>query len=118
MKFSVAFVIILAFFFDNSNQIFLNGKLLPFAKLFSQEMKSFETPQDAERMLKKSIENLKVQRQFHENFPFFCDVKSGKNGEVPISVHELRPGDIDVVGALGDSLTVAAGAFKIYLKVQ
>lgn len=29
---------------------------------------------------------------------------------VPESVHTLRPGDIDIVGALGDSLTAANGA--------
>lgn len=28
----------------------------------------------------------------------------------PTSVHKLRPGDIDVVGAMGDSLTAASGA--------
>lgn len=28
----------------------------------------------------------------------------------PTSVHALRPGDIDVVGAMGDSLTAANGA--------
>ncbi len=29
---------------------------------------------------------------------------------VPTSVHRLRPGDIQVIGAMGDSLTAAAGA--------
>lgn len=30
---------------------------------------------------------------------------------MPESVHKLRPGDIDVIAAMGDSLTAGAGAF-------
>lgn len=30
---------------------------------------------------------------------------------MPTSVHKLRPGDIDVIAAMGDSLTAGAGAF-------
>lgn len=29
---------------------------------------------------------------------------------MPISVHKLRPGDIDIYAALGDSLTAGSGA--------
>lgn len=36
---------------------------------------------------------------------FTCDKESDSN--VPTSVHRLRPQDIKVVGALGDSLTAA-----------
>ncbi|XP_058018517.1 phospholipase B1, membrane-associated [Ahaetulla prasina] len=38
-----------------------------------------------------------------------CSDRSPSN-TVPISVHNLRPGDIKVIGALGDSLTAANGA--------
>lgn len=30
---------------------------------------------------------------------------------MPVSVHKLRPGDIDVIAAMGDSLTAGAGIF-------
>ncbi|KAK1333190.1 hypothetical protein QTO34_006727 [Cnephaeus nilssonii] len=40
---------------------------------------------------------------------FLCMEWTPSNS-VPTSVHELRPGDIKVVAALGDSLTTAAGA--------
>lgn len=30
---------------------------------------------------------------------------------MPESVHKLRPGDIDVIAAMGDSLTAGAGIF-------
>nr|XP_035946060.1 phospholipase B1, membrane-associated [Halichoerus grypus] len=40
---------------------------------------------------------------------FLCTEWNPSNG-VPTSVHELRPGDIKVVAAMGDSLTTALGA--------
>lgn len=33
----------------------------------------------------------------------------------PTSVHELRPGDIDIIGSIGDSLTVGTGSFSYNL---
>ncbi|KAJ9576074.1 hypothetical protein L9F63_007039, partial [Diploptera punctata] len=46
--------------------------------------------------------------------PFPCPTGQGSPGARspvrPTSVHRLRPGDIDVVGALGDSLSTANGA--------
>lgn len=36
-----------------------------------------------------------------------------RSKSVPTSVHRLTPGDIDIVGAFGDSLTAANGAFAI-----
>lgn len=40
----------------------------------------------------------------------FSCVDTAPSESVPTSVHRLRPGDIKVVGALGDSLTTAFGA--------
>lgn len=56
----------------------------------------------------------KVQREFKTE-KFFCDVDgAGRRSDiVPTSVHRLTPGDIDIVGALGDSLTAANGAFAV-----
>lgn len=38
-------------------------------------------------------------------------IVGGRSSEVPVSVHKLRPGDIDVIAAMGDSLTAGAGIF-------
>lgn len=56
----------------------------------------------------------KVQREYKSQ-SFFCDVAGpGRRSEtIPTSVHRLTPGDVDVVGAIGDSLTAANGAFAI-----
>ncbi|ALC44518.1 CG7365 [Drosophila busckii] len=44
----------------------------------------------------------------------FCDAEHGpgrRSAERPTSVHRLRPGDIDIIGAMGDSLTAGNGIF-------
>lgn len=54
----------------------------------------------------------KLQKQFNPDDPFFCDFNGAgrRSATVPTSVHRLRPGDIDIVGAIGDSLTAGNGA--------
>ena len=46
----------------------------------------------------------------NENYTFDCPTQELISAEVPTSVHRLRPGDIKVVAAMGDSLTAAMGA--------
>lgn len=61
----------------------------------------------------KKLSNLqKVQKPFPSHQEFFCDPKGPgrRSATPPVSVHKLRPGDIDVVGAIGDSLTAGNGA--------
>ena len=48
----------------------------------------------------------KVDKQF----TFDCNTQEFSSAIPPKSVHELRPGDINVVAALGDSITAACGA--------
>ncbi|GAB0096525.1 hypothetical protein DMENIID0001_120490 [Sergentomyia squamirostris] len=54
----------------------------------------------------------KLQKQFSKDDPFFCDPQGPgrRSDQVPESVHKLRPGDIDIIGAIGDSLTAGNGA--------
>ncbi|XP_070499489.1 phospholipase B1, membrane-associated-like [Chironomus tepperi] len=69
-------------------------------------------PRTQERNFKTNLRNNKLQRQFSEKDNFFCDVRYGaRSAVVPKSVHKLTPGDIDIVGAIGDSLTAGNGAF-------
>jgi hypothetical protein len=44
-----------------------------------------------------------------ENFTFHCDPVLFKSEQIPDSVHKLRPGDVRVVGAMGDSITAGVG---------
>ncbi|XP_043795819.1 phospholipase B1, membrane-associated-like [Apis laboriosa] len=50
-----------------------------------------------------------VQKEFPINVPFPCNVTGGRSPTVPDSVNRLRPGDIDVIAAMGDSITTGAG---------
>ncbi len=45
--------------------------------------------------------------------PFPCSTTGMRSSEVPTSVHALRPGDIQCVGAIGDSLTAGMAAHAI-----
>ncbi|XP_039429002.1 phospholipase B1, membrane-associated-like [Culex pipiens pallens] len=51
-----------------------------------------------------------LQEKIPNELPFPCDVTLGRSERVPKSVHKLRPGDINVIAAMGDSLTAATGA--------
>ncbi|XP_039301947.1 phospholipase B1, membrane-associated [Solenopsis invicta] len=53
----------------------------------------------------------KTQKIVPDDVPFPCNVTGGRSPKVPTSVHKLRPGDIDVIAAMGDSLTAGTGAF-------
>ncbi|GBP09484.1 hypothetical protein EVAR_76507_1 [Eumeta japonica] len=47
-------------------------------------------------------------------FPCATAAKFGRSPKRPRSVHRLRPGDVDVVAAIGDSLVAGSGALEEY----
>ncbi|XP_049820402.1 phospholipase B1, membrane-associated isoform X2 [Aethina tumida] len=51
----------------------------------------------------------KLQPVLDPKTPFFCPLNNTRSKTRPTSVHQLRPGDIDVIGAIGDSLSVGVG---------
>ncbi|XP_037036189.1 phospholipase B1, membrane-associated-like [Bradysia coprophila] len=66
---------------------------------------------DDELSYEWNLKRGKVQKPFPESQPFFCDAKGpGRRSKyTPKSVHQLTPGDIDIVAAMGDSLTSGTG---------
>lgn len=59
----------------------------------------------------------KVQKPYPETARFPCDPNGpGARSDIPpISAHKVRPGDIDIVAAIGDSLTAGNGMyFRIF----
>ncbi|XP_011301221.1 phospholipase B1, membrane-associated-like [Fopius arisanus] len=52
-----------------------------------------------------------IQPQMSNDTPFPCDVSDGRSQRVPTSIHKLKAGDIDIIGAMGDSLTAGFGIF-------
>ncbi|XP_016914441.2 phospholipase B1, membrane-associated [Apis cerana] len=57
----------------------------------------------------------KLQKEIPPNIPFPCNLTGARSPTIPDSVHRLRPGDIDVIAALGDSLTSGMGIFATNL---
>uniref|UniRef100_A0A2A4IVJ9 Phospholipase B1, membrane-associated n=1 Tax=Heliothis virescens TaxID=7102 RepID=A0A2A4IVJ9_HELVI len=58
--------------------------------------------------------HVRRQRAIPPSVPFPCEdaLSWGRSPERPTSVHRLRPGDIDVVAAIGDSLVAGSGALE------
>lgn len=48
-----------------------------------------------------------------ESVPFLCPLNNIRSVEKPSNVHFIKPGDINVIGALGDSLTAGNGNFAL-----
>ncbi|XP_018563446.1 phospholipase B1, membrane-associated-like [Anoplophora glabripennis] len=78
-----------------------------FKKASSDAMRRIvEHPQNR-RLLKRKNKSLVLSNDM--TFP--CDLNTvSRSPEVPKTAHEVRPGDIDVIGALGDSLSAGFGA--------
>ncbi|KAK3918835.1 Phospholipase B1, membrane-associated [Frankliniella fusca] len=55
----------------------------------------------------------RLQPQFGPSVPFPCPLDGQRSTPRPTSVHRLRPGDVDVVGAIGDSMTAGSGALAL-----
>lgn len=85
--------------------------LAPLFRLGRQSINELIKPRNSQRSFNENLKNNKLQKQFSDNEKFFCDTRDGRSKVKPTSVHKLRPGDIDVIGAIGDSLTAANGIF-------
>uniref|UniRef100_A0A1A9Z4C2 Triacylglycerol lipase n=1 Tax=Glossina pallidipes TaxID=7398 RepID=A0A1A9Z4C2_GLOPL len=57
----------------------------------------------------------KIQKPVEEDVPFPCNLNNVRSTEPPTTVDRLRPGDIDVVAAIGDSLSSGNGALSQHI---
>lgn len=55
----------------------------------------------------------KVQKPYPETAQFPCNPHGpgGRSEDPPMSAHSVRPGDIDIIAAIGDSLTAGNGMY-------
>ncbi|KAK2582429.1 hypothetical protein KPH14_004739 [Odynerus spinipes] len=58
------------------------------------------------------FDGVRRQPPIPDTIPFPCDLRFSRSPRVPNNVHQLRPGDIDVIGGLGDSLVAGSGALE------
>uniref|UniRef100_A0A1A9W2L3 Phospholipase B1, membrane-associated n=1 Tax=Glossina brevipalpis TaxID=37001 RepID=A0A1A9W2L3_9MUSC len=66
---------------------------------------------------KKRLQNYnwrqgKIQTPIERDIPFPCNLTNTRSSEPPVTVNRLRPGDIDVIAAIGDSLSAGSGALS------
>ncbi|EDW03080.1 phospholipase B1, membrane-associated [Drosophila grimshawi] len=65
--------------------------------------------QDMDALYKSSRREGKMQTPIPGQVPFPCPLNNTRSRIVPISVERLRPGDIDIIAAIGDSLSAGNG---------
>ncbi|XP_050427223.1 phospholipase B1, membrane-associated-like [Adelges cooleyi] len=56
--------------------------------------------------------NNKTQKAVPEAIEFPCKTNGTRSMTTPTSVHQIRPGDIDIIGSIGDSLTAGYGTLS------
>uniref|UniRef100_A0A1A9WTA0 Phospholipase B1, membrane-associated n=1 Tax=Glossina brevipalpis TaxID=37001 RepID=A0A1A9WTA0_9MUSC len=99
----------------------LDDKFIPFLRIFrSIGRYVVDPPSDYKHKLNLLRERGKLQEKLQEKleYPLLsnCNTKNGpgaRSEQIPDSVHRLRPGDIDIIGAMGDSLTAGNGILAI-----
>lgn len=116
MRFGIFLVVVLTLCGGDevkSQESFLDRTVAPFFRMAREAFNSFIQPRTFKRGLAANIKSGKVQPQLPGSTSFFCDVNGpgGRSTNIPQSVHKLRLGDIDIIGAIGDSLTAGNGAF-------
>ncbi|XP_018318542.1 phospholipase B1, membrane-associated-like [Agrilus planipennis] len=107
-------VVIFAMVFHKTTQSPLErgpvDQLTPLWRQFKKSlMLSLGTPFNSGRSARMVLAQGKFQKQIDHSVPFPCPLNNTRSQKRPVSVHALRPGDIDVIGAMGDSLTAGFG---------
>ncbi|XP_047116122.1 phospholipase B1, membrane-associated-like [Schistocerca piceifrons] len=83
--------------------------LIAFYESFKNVLSRTLRPKDRAKFLETLRQRKALQPEVPSDRPFPCDTRLGRSPSPPDSVHRLRPGDIDVIAALGDSLTAGNG---------
>ncbi|XP_043268853.1 phospholipase B1, membrane-associated-like [Venturia canescens] len=104
--------------FQRAGLIIIMGTLLPsvqmaFMDSFRSIFHSSRNELDDNGIFYPSIvDGVRRQQTISSQVPFPCDRKLGRSSSPPDDVNRLRPGDIDIVGGLGDSLVAGSGALE------
>lgn len=116
MEFRLYFILIAFGDFVKTQEVtILDDTFSPLVRFGRELFYLFVQPKTFEKALTLNLKNKKVQQQFKNDTRFFCDVNGpgARSKAVPKSVHMLTPGDIDIVGAIGDSLTAGASIYAL-----
>ncbi|XP_054743812.1 phospholipase B1, membrane-associated [Anastrepha obliqua] len=69
--------------------------------------------EDMEKIYEQNLAEGKMQPVIPPTQPFPCDLSYARSTFPPTSVHQLRPGDIDVIASVGDSLSAGNGIMSV-----
>ncbi|XP_014216311.1 phospholipase B1, membrane-associated-like [Copidosoma floridanum] len=84
-----------------------------FADMVRWLLKSGKDDLEAEGLYYPKVEfSMRKQRTVEQHIPFPCDLQNSRSSLPPTNVNQVRPGDIDVIGAIGDSLVAGSGALE------
>lgn len=71
-----------------------------------------ETKRHSKLLFEENIESGKLQNRIPNYIPFPCNTTNARSFVRPTNINQLRPGDIDVIASMGDSLTAANGGMS------
>lgn len=71
-----------------------------------------ETKRNMRSLFEENLEAGKLQERIPDNIPFPCNTTNTRSFVRPTNINRLRPGDIDVIASIGDSLTAANGGMS------
>ncbi|KAI5722685.1 hypothetical protein M8J76_012064 [Diaphorina citri] len=80
---------------------------LPRSEQFNYVPRFLRISEESEHRFRTTFLHHKVQPHYEGPFP--CDLSQARSPLPPNNVNQLRPGDIDIVGAIGDSITAGNG---------
>lgn len=103
MKYLI-FIVILSIFCQKGHGFGLEE----YQDLISQFSNNSTLVQDFEENIQQILETEPNYFDYVSKTPFTCDPQVST--DVPTSVHKLKPGDIKVISAIGDSLTASLGS--------
>lgn len=111
MKFLLGLVLILVVvrgefemtsFLDNFRQSFV----------WLRQFSLMETKRNSRSLFEDNLEAGKLQDRIPFDIPFPCNTTNARSFVRPTNINQLRPGDIDVIASIGDSLSAGNGGMS------
>lgn len=94
------------------NHNYASSLALPQLPLSLSSLIHDSRPNCSTNLIKNEIRK-KVQKPLPDTAQFPCNPHGpgGRSEHPPMSAHSVRPGDIDIIAAIGDSLTAGNGMY-------
>lgn len=77
-----------------------------------RQVSMWDAKRNMRSLFDKNFEAGKLQERIPDDIPFPCNTTNTRSFVRPTNINRLRPGDIDVIASIGDSLTAANGGMS------